>query len=94
MMSLPLSVLGVNAATLLNAFALLAACPGAWLLSITRLREQRALAHLAALSEERAVDQPMLFLDIRTLRAQRFAYRLGFACLGLALIASWFSTRL
>jgi len=93
-MSLPLSVLGVNAATLLNSFALLAACPGVWLLSVTRRREQRALAHLAALSEERAVDQPMLFQDVRTQRAQRFAYRLGFACLGLALMVSWFSTHL
>ncbi|MFL1503383.1 hypothetical protein ACI77J_20665 [Pseudomonas sp. O64] len=81
-------------ALLINAVALLVACPGAALLFITRLREQRALADLSAQSEERAIDQPMLFLDVRTERAHRLAYRVGFACLGLALVASWLSTRL
>lgn len=81
-------------ALLINAVALLVACPGAALLFITRLREQRALADLSAQSEERAIDQPMLFLDVRTERAHRMAYRVGFACLGLALLVSWLSTRL
>nr|WP_314570068.1 hypothetical protein [uncultured Pseudomonas sp.] len=78
----------------INALALLVACPGAALLFITRLREQRAMADLTAQSEERSIDQPMLFLDVRTERAHRVAYRIGFACLGLALAISWFSTHL
>lgn len=81
-------------ALLINAVALLVACPGAALLFITRLREQRALADLTAKSEGRAIDQPMLFLDVRTERAHRLAYRVGFACLGLALAVSWLSTHL
>ena len=81
-------------ALLINAVALLVACPGAVLLFITRFREQRAMADLAAQSEERAIDQPMLFLDVRTERAHRLAYRIGFACLALALAISWLSTRL
>ena len=81
-------------ALLINAMALLVACPGAALLFITRLREQRALADLTAQSEDRAIDQPMLFLDVRTERSHRLAYRVGFACLGLALVVSWLSTHL
>lgn len=81
-------------ALLINVVALLVACPGAALLFITRLREQRAMAELAAQSEERAIDQPMLFLDVHTERANRVAYRIGFACLGLALAISWLSTRI
>ncbi|EZI27340.1 hypothetical protein PUN49_22520 [Pseudomonas extremaustralis] len=79
---------------LFNVVALAVACPGAALLLITRLREQRAMADLTAQSEDRAIDQPMLFLDVRTERAHRVAYRIGFACLVLALAASWLSTRL
>lgn len=81
-------------ALLTNVVALLVACPAAALLFITRLREQRAMDDLSAQSEERAIDQPMLFLDVRTERAHRLAYRVGFACLGLALAVSWISTRL
>ena len=81
-------------ALLINAVALLVACPGAALLFIPRLREQRALADLTAQSEDRAIDQPMLFLDVRTERSHRLAYRVGFACLGLALAVSWLSTHL
>ncbi|MGB3128048.1 MAG: hypothetical protein WBB95_29895 [Pseudomonas sp.] len=81
-------------ALLINAVALIVACPGAVLLFITRLREQRALADLTAQSEDRAIDQPMLFLDVRTERAHRMAYRIGFACLVLALTTSWLSTHL
>ncbi len=81
-------------AVLINVVALAVACPGAALLFITRLREQRAMAKLTAQSENRAIDQPMLFLDVRTERAHRLAYRIGFACLGLALLTSWISTHL
>ena len=81
-------------ALLINVLALLVACTGAALLFITRLREQRAMAKLTAQSEDRAIDQPILFLDVRTERAHRLAYRIGFACLGLALLTSWISTHL
>ncbi|PQZ95579.1 MULTISPECIES: hypothetical protein [Pseudomonas] len=81
-------------ALLINVVALAVACPGAALLFITRLREQRAMAELSAQSENRAVDQPMLFLNVRTERAHRLAYRIGFACLALALAISWLSTHL
>ncbi|WP_348748752.1 hypothetical protein [Pseudomonas rhodesiae] len=81
-------------ALMINVVALAIACPGAALLFFTRLREQRALAKLAAQSEERAIDQPILFLDVRLVRAHRQAYRIGFACLGLALLTSWISTHL
>lgn len=81
-------------ALLINVVALAVACPGAALLFITRLREQRAMAELTAQSEDRPIDQPMLFLDVHTERAHRVAYRVGFACLGLALLTSWISTRL
>lgn len=79
-------------ALLINAVALLVACSGALVLFITRLHAQRAMAELAMRSEERAIDQPMLFLDTHTERAHRQAYRAGFACLCLALAASWLST--
>ncbi|NWB20696.1 MULTISPECIES: hypothetical protein [unclassified Pseudomonas] len=81
-------------ALLLNSLALLLACPAAWLLFVTRLHEQRAMARLAAQSELRAIDQPMLYLDVLTQRTYRLFYRLGFACLGLALLVSFLSTRL
>ncbi|MCK6186316.1 MULTISPECIES: hypothetical protein [unclassified Pseudomonas] len=81
-------------ALLINAVALAVAFPGAALLFVTRLREQRAMADLSAQSENRAIDQPMLFLDVRTERAHRLAYRIGFACLGLGLAISWLSTHL
>jgi hypothetical protein len=35
----------------------------------------------------------MLFLDGATVRMNRFFYSFGFACLGLALLVSWISTR-
>ncbi|MGY2292551.1 hypothetical protein ACW9H6_22595 [Pseudomonas sp. SDO528_S397] len=81
-------------AVLTNALALTVACAGAGLLFVTRLRERRALDHLATQSEGRAIDQPMLFLDVRTERRLRQVYRLGYVCLGAALLASWLSTHL
>ncbi|UUQ66687.1 hypothetical protein NLK61_08605 [Pseudomonas fuscovaginae UPB0736] len=77
----------------LNLFALLVACPGAWLLQLTRRREQRALEQLETQSEGRSIDQPLLLLDSRVQRANRFFYRFGFACLAVALLMSWISTR-
>ncbi|MBC2658001.1 hypothetical protein H7A76_21375 [Pseudomonas sp. MSSRFD41] len=87
------SMFNAHPGKLINLFALLLACPGSWLLHATRRREQRALANLATQTEERAVDQPMLMLDPATLRINRFFYRFGFACLVLALLVSWISTR-
>ncbi|MBD9614699.1 hypothetical protein K5R88_15835 [Pseudomonas sp. MM213] len=80
-------------AKLINLLALLLAFPGSWLLHATRRREQRALASLEARSQSRRIDEPMLMLDGATLRMNRFFYRFGFACLGLALLVSWISTR-
>lgn len=87
------SMFNAHPGKLINLFALLLACPGSWLLHATRRREQRALANLATQTEERAVDQPMLMLDPATLRINRFFYRFGFACLVMALLVSWISTR-
>ncbi|WP_309677345.1 hypothetical protein [Pseudomonas sp.] len=80
-------------AKLINLLALLFAFPGGWLLHATRRREQRALAILQAQSQRRRIDEPTLMLDGATLRLNRFFYRFGFACLGLALLVSWISTR-
>ena len=87
------SLFNAHPAKLINVLALLFACPGCWLLHATRRREQRAMANLQAQSRNRSVDQPLLLLDVATLRMNRFFYRFGFACLGLALIVSWISTR-
>lgn len=87
------SMFNAHPGKLINLFALLLACPGSWLLHATRRREQRALANLATQTEERAVDQHMLMLDPATLRINRFFYRFGFACLVMALLVSWISTR-
>ncbi|MGF0240979.1 hypothetical protein ACQR3P_17150 [Rhodococcus sp. IEGM1300] len=78
-------------AKLINLFALLVAFPGCWLLHATRRREQRATASLYAQRQSRPDQEPIL--DWATLRMNRFFYRFGFACLGLALIVSWISTR-
>jgi hypothetical protein len=80
-------------AKLINLLALLFAFPGSWLLHATRRREQRALANLEAQSQNRRMDDAQLMLDGATLRINRFFYRFGFACLGLALLVSWISTR-
>ncbi len=87
------SMFNAHPGKLINLFALLLACPGSWLLHATRRRELRALASLATRSEERAMDQPMLLPDPATLRINRFFYRFGFACLAVALLVSWVSTR-
>ena len=87
------SLFNAHPAKLLNLLALLFACPGSWVLHATRRREQRALASLEAQSASLSIDQPMLLLDVATLRMNRFFYRFGFACLALALLVSWISTR-
>jgi hypothetical protein len=93
-MSLHLISLFTNhPAKLINLLALLLAFPGGWLLHATRRREQRALAILETQSQNRRIDEPTLMLDGATLRMNRFFYRFGFACLGLALLVSWISTR-
>lgn len=76
------SLFNAHPAKLINILALLFAFPGSWLLHATRRREQRALA-----------TQSGQALDGATLRMNRFFYRFGFACLGLALLVSWISTR-
>lgn len=78
-------------AKLINLLALLLAFPGSWLLHATRQREQRALASLQAQRQSRPSEEPLL--DWATLRMNRFFYRFGFACLGVALLVSWISTQ-
>jgi hypothetical protein len=49
------------------------------------------MASLQAQRQKRPSEEPTL--DWATLRMNRFFYRFGFACLGLALLVSWISTR-
>lgn len=91
-MSLQLiSLFTAHPAKLINLLALLFACPGGWLLHATRRREQRAMASIEAQRQSRPDEEPTL--DWATLRMNRFFYRFGFACLGMALLVSWVSTR-
>ncbi|OLF51880.1 hypothetical protein [Pseudomonas chlororaphis] len=87
------SLFSAHPAKLINILALLFAFPGSWLLHATRRREQRALANLATQGESHPQALPAQALDDATLRMNRFFYRFGFACLGLALVVSWISTR-
>ena len=92
MMSLHLmTLLTAHPAKLVNLLALLLAFPGSWLLHATRRREQRAMASRVAQRQGQPNVEPSL--DWATLRMNRFFYRFGFACLGLALLVSWISTR-
>jgi len=81
-------------AMILNMFALLTATPGIWLLHVTRRREQRETQHLATLTEQSQVDEPMHVMSVPALRLNRLCYRVGGALLGLALLVSWISTKL
>jgi hypothetical protein len=76
-------------AKLINLLALLLAFPGGWMLHATRRREQRAVA---AQRQIQASEEPTL--DWATLRMNRFLYSFGFACMGLALLVSWISTKI
>ncbi|MCY1285857.1 hypothetical protein D9M68_222230 [compost metagenome] len=89
------SLFEAHPAQLVNALALFFAVAGSWLLLATRLRERRALTHLRTQTGTAELDEEeTLLLDERTLRINRFFLRFGSACLGLALLVSWFSTRL
>ncbi|WLG96744.1 hypothetical protein [Pseudomonas sp. FP198] len=93
-MSLQLfSLFAAHPAKLINLLALLFACPGSWVLHATRRRELRARACLAERSSE-GNERFEALLDLATQRMNRFFYRFGFACLGLALLMSWISTKL
>lgn len=92
-MQLIWSLFTAHPAKLINVLALVVACPGSWLLHIARRREQQARASLAAQAERGSSDNRMHLLSIETLRMNRFFYAFGFACLGLALLVSWVSTR-
>ncbi|AVR69806.1 MULTISPECIES: hypothetical protein [Pseudomonas aeruginosa group] len=76
-----------------NGLALFFGVAGAWLLLATRVRERRALARWAAEGEADLDDEAALPVDEATLRINRFFYRFGATCLGLALLVSWASTR-
>ncbi len=76
----------------INALALFFAVAGSWLLMATRLREQRAMARLAAEMDE--LDEQSSLLDEPALRINRFFYRFSAAALGAALLLSWYSTGL
>jgi hypothetical protein len=86
-----ISLFTAHPAKLINLLALLFAFPGGWLLHATRRREQRAMASIEAQRQSRPSEEPTL--DWATLRMNRFFYRFGFACLGMALLVSWISTR-
>ncbi|MDG9758992.1 hypothetical protein N7365_12910 [Pseudomonas sediminis] len=73
-----------------NSLALFFALAGAWLCLMTRVREQRGMARVLAQGE---LDEAEV-QDERTQRINRFFYRFGSTCLGVALLLSWFSTRL
>ncbi|MEO4047570.1 hypothetical protein AAFN46_10825 [Pseudomonas sp. CAU 1711] len=74
----------------LNGLALFFALAGSWVLLATRLREQRAMTHLAA--EQSEVDEEASLLDEPTRRINRFFYQFGAITLSGALLLSWFST--
>lgn len=76
-------LLATHPAKLINLLALIITCPGGLLLHSARRREARVRESLAA--EEGVVDA---FYQ----RVPRYYYILGFSCLGMALLLSWFST--
>ncbi len=71
----------------INALALFFAVAGSWLLIATHIRQRRAVSGLVADSAELAA------LDISTQQLNRFFTSFGYACLGIALAVSWFSTQ-
>jgi hypothetical protein len=87
------SLFAAHPGKLINLLALLFACPGGWVLHATRRREQRARACLESRTGE-ANERFEALLNLATQRMNRFFYRFGFACLGLALLMSWISTQI
>ncbi|EKT4468166.1 hypothetical protein WCE02_07070 [Pseudomonas juntendi] len=75
--------LAAHPAKLINLLALLITCPGGMLLHSARRRE--AVVRERVVSDEVAV-------DAFGQRVPRYYYILGFSCLAMALLLSWFST--
>jgi len=75
--------LAAHPTKLINLLALLLTCPGGLLLQNARRREAVAREHLA-------VDEGTV--DAFDQRVPRYYYILGFSCLAMALLLSWFST--
>lgn len=75
--------LAAHPAKLINLLALFITCPGGLLLHSARRRASMA-------RESLAVDEGLV--DGYDLRVPRYYYILGFACLAMALLLSWFST--
>ncbi|HHJ1298284.1 hypothetical protein OGV25_03185 [Pseudomonas sp. P1B16] len=75
--------LAAHPTKLINLLALLMTCPGGLLLHSARRRE-------AVTRESLAMDEGVM--DAFDLRVPRYFYILGFSCLALALLLSWFST--
>jgi hypothetical protein len=73
----------------INALALFFAVTGSWLLIATHIRQRRAVAGLLADADMTDVAT----VDASTQQLNRFFTRFGYACLGIALAVSWFSTR-
>ncbi|MBF8720747.1 MULTISPECIES: hypothetical protein [Pseudomonas] len=75
--------LAAHPAKLINLLALLITCPGGMLLHSARRRE--------AVVRERVVSDEVM-VDTFGQRVPRYYYILGFSCLAMALLLSWFST--
>ncbi|MBO9549114.1 hypothetical protein [Pseudomonas sp.] len=75
--------LSAHPTKLINLLALLLTCPGGLLLQSARRREVTSRESLAV--EEGPV-------DAFDQRVPRYYYILGFSCLAMALLLSWFST--
>lgn len=75
--------LAAHPTKLINLLALLMTCPGGLLLHSARRRE-------AVTRESLAMDEGVV--EAFDLRVPRYYYILGFSCLAMALLLSWFST--
>ncbi|MEN4828449.1 MULTISPECIES: hypothetical protein [unclassified Pseudomonas] len=75
--------LAAHPTKLINLLALLMTCPGGLLLQNARRRE-------AISRESLAMDEGVV--DAFDQRVPRYYYILGFSCLAMALLLSWFST--
>ncbi|MFJ4110970.1 hypothetical protein [Pseudomonas sp. NPDC089758] len=76
-------VLAAHPTKLINLLALLMTCPGGLLLHSARRRQ-------AITRESLAADEGLV--DAFDQRVPRYYYILGFSCLAMALLLSWFST--